>query len=228
MRWTGRPVDGRSCKVLLYRLCTRVDRVPQLGHEAVGDIARSVSVISSATLICSMSTETWSGKIIMGGIGYLKKGKSGKIVQPLVYHILDQRGCVRVKLSVKRHALCNVIVAPRQSEPCLYGRLLFVQIACKCLQFRLAMLLHFFQPPPQPISLALTQHMTKGLHLACRASQRLVGLDQPRPQDAERSCIFDGSTLAGSFNTRACPRTRVQPSSLSRGVELRLLSPAAR
>src|SRR5256885_7444478 len=82
-------------------------------------------------------------------------------------------------------------VAPRQSEPCLYGRLLFVQIACKCLQFRLAMLLHFFQPPPQPISLALTQHMTKGLHLACRASQRLVGLDQPRPQDAERSCIFD-------------------------------------
>jgi hypothetical protein len=40
------------------------------------------------------------------------------------------------------------------------------------------MLLHFFQPPPQPISLALTQHMTKGLHLACRASQRLVGLDQ--------------------------------------------------
>ena len=37
-------------------------------------------------------------------------------------------------------------VAPRQSEPCLYGRLLFVQIACKCLQFRLAMLLHFFQP----------------------------------------------------------------------------------
>src|SRR6266516_3631943 len=119
-------------------------------------------------------------------------------------------------------------VAPRQSEPCLYGRLLFVQIACKCLQFRLAMLLHFFQPPPQPISLALTQHMTKGLHLACRASQRLVGLDQPRPQDAERSCIFDGSTLAGSFNTRACPRTRVQTSSLSRGVELRLLSPAAR
>jgi hypothetical protein len=90
------------------------------------------------------------------------------------------------------------------------------------------MLLHFFQPPPQPISLALTQHMTKGLHLACRASQRLVGLDQPRPQDAERSCIFDGSTEACSFNTRACPRTRVQTSSLSRGVELRLLSPAAR
>jgi len=87
-------------------------------------------------------------------------------------------------------------VAPRQSEPCLYGRLLFVQIACKGLQFRLAMLLHFFQPPPQPISLALTQHMTKGLHLACRASQRLVGLDQPRPQDAERSCMFDGSTDA--------------------------------
>src|SRR5438270_633409 len=59
------------------------------------------------------------------------------------------------------------------------------------LLIRLAMLLHFFQPPPQPISLALTQQMTKGLHLACRASQRLVGLDQPRPQDAERSCIFD-------------------------------------
>jgi hypothetical protein len=110
-------------------------------------------------------------------------------------------------------------VAPRQSEPCLYGRFLFVQMACQCLQFRLAILLHFFQPPPQPISLALTQQMTKGLHLACRASQRLVGLDQPRPQDTERSCMFDGSTLAGSFNTRACPRTRVQTSSLSRKRE---------
>src|SRR5256714_5635771 len=62
-------------------------------------------------------------------------------------------------------------VAPRQSEPCLYGRLLFVQSACTCLQFRLAMLLHFFQPPPQPISLALTQHMTKGLHIY---GQRLI------------------------------------------------------
>jgi hypothetical protein len=87
-------------------------------------------------------------------------------------------------------------VALSPCEPCLYGRLLCVQSACTCLQFRLAMLLHFFQPPPQPISLALTQQMTKGLHLACRASQRLVGLDQPRPQDAERSGIFDGSTDA--------------------------------
>src|SRR5436305_12967199 len=75
---------------------------------------------------------------------------------------------------------------------------------------------------PQPISLALTQHMTKGLHLACRASQRLVGLDQPHPQDAERSCMFDGSTEACSFNTRACLRTRVQTSSLSRKREAML------
>jgi hypothetical protein len=78
-------------------------------------------------------------------------------------------------------------VAPRQSEPCLYGRLRFVQMACKCLQFRLALQLHFFQPPPQPISLALTQHMTNGLRAACRGSQRLVGLDQPRPQNAQRA-----------------------------------------
>ena len=93
-------------------------------------------------------------------------------------------------------------VAPRQSEPCLYGRLLFVQSACTCLQFRLAMLLHFFQPPPQPISLALTQQMTKGLHLACRASQRLVGLDQPRPQDAKPAvCSMEAPWQARS--TRA-------------------------
>src|SRR6266566_1119599 len=43
-------------------------------------------------------------------------------------------------------------VAPRQSEPCLYGRLLFVEMAGKCLQVRLAMLLHFLQPPPDTSS----------------------------------------------------------------------------
>ena len=94
-------------------------------------------------------------------------------------------------------------VAPRQSEPCLSGRLLFVQSACTCLQFRLALLLHFFQPPPQPLSLALTQQMTKGLHLACRASQRLVGLDQPHPQDAKPAvCSMEAPWQARSTRAR--------------------------
>src|SRR3989442_9404475 len=126
-------------------------------------------------------------------------------------------------------------VAPRQSEPCLYGRLLFVQIACKCLQFRLAMLLHFFQPPPQPISFALTQHMTKGLHLACRASQRLVGLDQPRPQDAQRA-VFSieapwqaRSTLAlvhgQGFNIFSFSRGGVKVVVTSRKVIIRSIEP---
>src|SRR5260221_2153441 len=38
---------GRSCKVRLYRLCTRLERVPQLEHEAAGEVARGVTVISS-------------------------------------------------------------------------------------------------------------------------------------------------------------------------------------
>ena len=118
-------------------------------------------------------------------------------VRGMEEHPLFEQGdaCPAIRLPLQQFEAMDKAfrwpVAPRQSWPCLYGRLLCVQMACTCLQFRLAMLLHFFQPPPQPISLALTQHMTKGLHLACRASQRLVGLDQPRPQDAERSCIFD-------------------------------------
>jgi len=106
-------------------------------------------------------------------------------------HPLFEQGdaCPAIRLTLQQFEAMDkafrLPVAPRQSEPCLYGRLLFVQMACTCLQFRLAMLLHFFQPPPQPISLALTQHMTKGFHVPCRASQRLVGWDQPHPQDAK-------------------------------------------
>src|ERR1700730_12409438 len=137
--------------------------------------------------------------------------------------------CCLSKATPARPYACRFSSLRRWIKPSV-GPLLHARVSPACtadsslcrlrdLQFRLSILLHFFQPPPQPISLAMTQHMPTGLHLACRASQRLVGLDQPRPQDAERSCIFDGSTLAGSFNTRACPRTRVQTPSLSRKRE---------
>src|SRR6266550_227311 len=70
-------------------------------------------------------------------------------------HPLFEQGdaCPAIRLPLQQFEAmdkaCRWPVAPRQSEPCLYGRLLFVQMACTCLQFRLAMLLHFFQPPPQ-------------------------------------------------------------------------------
>src|SRR5947209_3727764 len=125
------------------------------------------------------------------------ESQAARSVRGMEEHPLFEQGdaCPAIRLPLQQFEAMDKAfrwpVALSPCEPCLYGRLLFVQMACKCLQFRLAMLLHFFQPPPQPISLALTQQMTKGLHLACRASQRFVGLDQPRPQDAERSCIFD-------------------------------------
>ena len=141
---------------------------------------------TSPTSTCGLAPSRLVGRLVMRVKRHARK-------DGMEEHPLFEQGdaCPAIRLPLQQ---CEAMekafrwpVAPRQSEPCLYGRLLFVQIACKCLQFRLAMLLHFFQPPPQPISLALTQHMTKGLHLACRASQRLVGLDQPRPQDAQRA-----------------------------------------
>lgn len=100
--------------------------------------------------------------------------------------------------------------APRQSEPCLYGSLLFVQMACTCLQFRLAMLLYFFQPPPQPISLALTQHMTKGLHLACRAQlyfrlKHLGGLVQHSRLSTDKGS--DSFSFSKKRSDEACSQT---------------------
>src|SRR6266487_3132317 len=83
MRWTGRPADGRSWSVRRYRLCTRVELVPHVGHEAVGDVVRSMSVISSAISTCSMSKPGRSGKSIIEKMCTSGYGKSRKIVQLL-------------------------------------------------------------------------------------------------------------------------------------------------
>ena len=44
MRRMGRPLDGRSRSVLVYRLWIREDAIPQEGQAAVGDIVRRVSI----------------------------------------------------------------------------------------------------------------------------------------------------------------------------------------
>ena len=77
-RETGRPPDGRSCSLRVYRLCTRVERVPQLGHAAVEDVVRSVSVISLATCTCSMRTSGRSGKMMIACNGYLEEREKGE------------------------------------------------------------------------------------------------------------------------------------------------------
>src|SRR6266487_4271272 len=83
MRWTGRPADGRSWSVRRYRLCTRVELVPHVGHEAVGDVVRSMSVISSAISTCSMSKPGRSGKSIIEKMCTSGYGETRKIVQLL-------------------------------------------------------------------------------------------------------------------------------------------------
>jgi hypothetical protein len=55
-----------------------VERVPHLGHEAVGDVVRSVSVISSATCTCSMNTSGRSGKMMIAFNVYLEEGGNWK------------------------------------------------------------------------------------------------------------------------------------------------------
>src|SRR5690348_10947128 len=94
MRETGRPLDGRSCSLRVYRLCTRVEWVPQLGHEAVGDVVRSVSVISVATRTCSTSTSKWSGKMMRACKVYLEERERWEKVQPLS---ISHLGSARLK-----------------------------------------------------------------------------------------------------------------------------------
>lgn len=56
IRRIGRPPDGRSRSVLVYRLRIREDAVPHEGQEAVGDVVRRVSVIAEAT----STSSTWT------------------------------------------------------------------------------------------------------------------------------------------------------------------------
>jgi hypothetical protein len=58
-----------------------VELVPHVGHEAVENVVRNVSVISSATSTCSMSRSGRSGKSIREKCVCLETGKSRKIVQ---------------------------------------------------------------------------------------------------------------------------------------------------
>ena len=73
IRRIGRPPDGRSRSVLVYRLWIREDVVPHEGQEAVGDVVRRVSVIAEATSTSSTSTPGSSGMIIIGYLLVLEK-----------------------------------------------------------------------------------------------------------------------------------------------------------
>ena len=70
--------------------------------------------------------------------------------------------------------------------------------------------------------------MTKGLHLACRGSQRLVGLDQPRLQDAQRAVFSIGAPFQARSTLALVHGQGFRHLLFLEGVELRLLSPAAR
>src|SRR6266699_1008716 len=95
IRRMGRPPEGRSRSVRVYRLCICEDAVPHEGQEAVGDVVRKVRVISSATSTPSPSILGRSGKMIIGWVGSSKKlFKREKMFNFSVYHILDQQGCV--------------------------------------------------------------------------------------------------------------------------------------
>src|SRR5215471_12078874 len=61
-----------------FNIYTRVERVPQLGQEAVEDVVRSVSVISLATCTCSMRTSGRSGKMMRVCKRNLEKGERWK------------------------------------------------------------------------------------------------------------------------------------------------------
>src|SRR5712692_7155148 len=99
MRRSGRPPEGRSSSVRVYRLCICEDWVPHEGQEAVGDMVRRVRVISSATSTPSTWTSGRSRKMIIEfGWSLEKACKSEKMFNFLVYHIWFQQGCVTTKL----------------------------------------------------------------------------------------------------------------------------------
>src|SRR5437870_1030338 len=80
----------------------REDAVPHEGQEAVGNVVRRVSVISSATSTSSTSISGRSGKMIIGFLSILEKVKQEKMFNLLVYHKCDQQSCVTTKLSGNR------------------------------------------------------------------------------------------------------------------------------
>src|SRR5438132_12296647 len=100
----GRPLDGRSRSVRVYRLWIREDAVPQEGQEAVGDVVRRMSVISKATSTSSTWTSGRSGMMIIGYRSVLENAlQKRKIVQLPVYHKGDQQSCVRLCESFPRN-----------------------------------------------------------------------------------------------------------------------------
>ncbi len=103
MRRIGRPTQGRSRSVRVYRLWMREEAVPQEGQEAVRDVVRRVRVISSATSTPSTWTLGRSGKMIIGYLWILEKPcKSEKMFNLSVYHMGDQQSCVRFNYWFKR------------------------------------------------------------------------------------------------------------------------------
>jgi hypothetical protein len=76
--------------------------VPHEGQAAVGDVVRRESRISSATSPPSTSIWGRSRKMIIGSLSILEEvSKSEKMFNFLVYHVLDQQGCVTTMLFVK-------------------------------------------------------------------------------------------------------------------------------
>jgi hypothetical protein len=96
MRRIGRPHEGRSRSVRVYRLCICEDWVPHEGQDAIGEVVRRVRVISSAASTPSIWTSGRSRKMIIGFGWFLEKVSiCEKMFNFLVYHICFQQGCVR-------------------------------------------------------------------------------------------------------------------------------------
>jgi hypothetical protein len=93
----GRPLEGRSRSLRVYRLWTREEAVPHEGQEAVGETVRSVSAISSATSTSSTWTSGTSGKMMIQFNGCLEERESWKKCSTFSISHLDQQGCVRTK-----------------------------------------------------------------------------------------------------------------------------------
>ena len=101
MRRIGRPPEGRSRSVRVYRLCICEDWVPHEGQDACGEVVQRVRVISSATSTPSIWTSGRSRKmIIVFGWSLEKASKSEKMFNFVVYHIWHQQGCVTIRKCV--------------------------------------------------------------------------------------------------------------------------------
>src|SRR5437762_14266867 len=117
MRRIGRPTEGRSRRVRVYRLWICDDWVPHEGQADVEEVVRRVRMISSDTSTSSTSISGKSGMIIIGCVLVPRKtNENENLFNPLLYHNWHQQTCVRSLHFTRREDLSQDLHLARNAR----------------------------------------------------------------------------------------------------------------